>query len=187
MMRDDPVALAGLLVRRLTHDLAGPVTAMATLAALREADALEEAALAELRDRLALFRAIFAGAPDGPVELAETGALFARQAEGLTVELALDPAAAPARLRAGLALGLEARALVAAGGRIVMTVAGSGAIRVDAAPLARELPAMLADACAGGAAGLSPHHAPAAFAAALAGPVRLDAQDRRLVLIVDPV
>jgi hypothetical protein len=186
-MRAQETALAGLLLRRLTHDLAGPVTALGTLAALREAEPLEDAAFADLRDRLGLFRAVFAGAPDSAVDLGEAAALFARQADGLVVTLELDPSAAPARLRAALALGMEARSLLAEAGGLHVSVAASGAIRVEAEPLARAVPAPLAEACAGAVTGLSPQHALAAFAVALAGPLSMETRDRLLVLAADPV
>lgn len=186
-MRPAEAALAALVARRLAHDLAGPLTALGTLAALRDADPLEEAALADLRDRLALFRAIFSGAADAALDLAEAAALLERSAAGAALDLALAPDAPPARLRSALALAVEMHRLAAADGRVAVAVAASGALRVAVEPLARAVPPALEAACSGVLEGLSPEHAPTAFAAALAGPLRLKVADNGLVIEADPV
>lgn len=186
-MRPADAALATLIARRLAHDLAGPLTALGTLAALRDPDPLEETALADLRDQLALFRAIFGGAADAALDLAEAAALLERSAAGIALDLALAPEAPPARLRSALALAVEMRRLAAADARVSAAVAASGALRVAVEPLARAVPPALEAACSGALEGLSPEQAPAAFAAALAGPLRLTVAHNRLVIEADPV
>lgn len=166
--------VAGLLVRRLAHDLAGPVAAVSTLAGMGERDPLLDGAAAELTRRLELARSIFAGLPDAPIDSAHASARLAEAAgPGAHVEARLAADAPPARVRAALALALDLLPLLAEGGRLCLDVAATGALEVEAGPLRAPLPSGWRETVLAGARGarpLEPGLVPTAVAAMLAGP-----------------
>lgn len=165
----DPVLLAGGLARRLAHDLANPLAALQTVVELMGDDPLARAALAETSGRLALFRALFGGDPDHESPQAEALLSDRLAADGRRLEVELGADAPPRLRRAGLALVLA----------LADRMTGPGSLRIGAAagkPVAEALGRVrapdeaLAAALRGSAPG-NPNEAPAAYAAALAGPL----------------
>lgn len=121
--------LAGALVRRLAHDLAGPLAA-AHLLAEEAADPLLQQSITRACDLLALYRAVFGGHPD---DFVDTMALWQRLAAAIApAALVADVApAAPARRHKAAA----ALVLAAAGRQTVhVQLAADGAFCLRVAP-----------------------------------------------------
>ncbi len=176
------LGLAALLVRRMAHDLAAPLAALSTLAGLRGADPLEAEAIRCLAGRLALFRAVFSGMPDGAPDSEAVRRALAEAFGGVDrVALDLAPGAPGRSVRAGLALALDVGRLLDGTGSMRLTVAPGGEVLIEAGPLAGAVPASLA-AVAAGEAAAGPEEAGAAVAVALLGPALLAAEGSRLRL-----
>jgi hypothetical protein len=176
--------LAGLLVRRLAHDLSGPLSALSTLAGLGEPDPLQAEATARLALRLDLLRTLFAGLPDAPLDCAHAVALLRQEAGArvrLEAQLAAD--ATPASARAALALAIDLLPMLADGAAMRVAATGAGALEVAAGPLRAPPPPAWAEAAAMRAgsidwlARLEPALVPTAIAALLAGPLAIRADE----------
>ena len=158
--------LAGALARRLTHDLAGPLAALVTIAELApDPDPLLAQAIAELRARHALARLLFGGEPTSPFDRAETQSLLVAHlaSRAHSLDVALPAQDRPAR--GTLALCLAASDRLMGAGAIVATVDA-----VTVAGRHRPTDDLLIAALATGTTA-DPQLAPAAYASALLGPL----------------
>ena len=158
--------LAGALARRLTHDLAGPLAALVTISDLApDPDPLLAQAIAELRARHALARLLFGGEPTSPFDRRETQSLLAAHLarRDHSLDISLPEQDRPAR--GTLALCLAASDRLMGAGAIIATPDA-----VTVAGRHRPTDDLLVAALTTGTTA-DPNLAPAAFAAALLGPL----------------
>ncbi len=160
--------LAGALARHLTHEFAGPLAALVTIAELSpDADPLLTQAIAELRTRLSLARLLFGGEPMCAFDRTEAEALLAAHLAGRGHRLAVALPVQDRPARGTLLLCLAAADRLMAPGAVVAT---PGEVVVQGRHRANDR--ALVEALETGTTA-EPHLAAAAFASALLGPLKV--------------
>ncbi len=164
----DPAAEgAGLLVRRIAHDLATPVGALAVALELDPAaDPILREAVARLAALLDLHRSLFGADADAPFDPAVLAPLLGDR------RLHVEPGLDAREQRALAALALDAVPLLAAGGSVRLLAGPGGpalALEGRVRPPGEELAAVLA-----GAPATAPGTVGAALAVRLLGRLRVE-------------
>lgn len=174
--------LAGALARRLAHDLAGPLAAMVTLADISpETDPMMAEAIAQLNERLSLFRLLFGGEPDAAFDRSTALTLLSAYLQFRRHSLQAELPVADREARGMLLLAFAASDILAGAGQLTLRPArlqADGRLKAtDSALVAALLQGCTSD----------PGLVPAACAAALLGPIAMETSETGLVFSVrDP-